>query len=106
MAYTNIYAIPFTNEQGQFVFILISKKDAPVVNIQNYPAVSVELNDRSEGQTKYESTIISRELTITLWTEDGQDITWETFIADEHDTWKVIITIDNVLYFEGFITPR
>jgi hypothetical protein len=105
MAYTETYTVKFTNEQNQNVVATIYKKDGPIVTVQNYMAVAVELNDRSEGQTKYDSTIISRELTLTLWTETGNDITWETFIADEHDTWQIAITIDGKFYFHGFITP-
>src|SRR5262245_51542713 len=105
MAYTETYTVNFKNEQSQEVVATIYKKDGPVVTVQNYMAVAMELNDRSEGQTKYDSTIIARELTLTLWSEDGNDITWETFIADEHDTWMIVITVDNQLYFNGFITP-
>lgn len=105
MAYTETYTVNYRNEQSQEVEAIIYKKDGPTVTVQNYMAVSMELNDRSEGQTKYDSTIIARELTLALWTEDGDDITWETFIADQHDTWKIIITVDGQYYFHGFITP-
>jgi hypothetical protein len=106
MAYTATYKIHFTNEQNQDVLATIYKKDGPVVNpVPEYMCTSLELNDRSEGQTKYESTIITRELTMGIWTEDGDDITWETFITAEHDEWKVIVLVDNQPYFEGFITP-
>lgn len=105
MAYTETYKAEFTNEQNQTVLATIYKKNGPVVTIENYMVKEMQLDDRSEGQTKYESTIISRELFISLWTEDGDTITWETFIADEHDTWKIIVLVDNQPYFEGFITP-
>lgn len=105
MAYTETYKVEFKNEQSQTVVATIYHKDGPVVTVQNYMAVNVELNDRAEGQTKYDSTIINRELTLTLWTENAQDITWETFITAEHDEWKVIVMVDNDYYFHGFITP-
>lgn len=105
MAYTEAYTINFKNEQSQEVVATIYKKDGPVVTVENYMATDMELNDRSDGQTKYDSTIIARELTLTLWSEDSDSITWETFIADEHDTWKIIITVDGQYYFHGFITP-
>lgn len=105
MAYTETYKVEYKNEQSQTVIATIYKKDGPVVTIENYKIVSLELNDRSEGQTKYESTIISRELTLTLWSEDSDSITWETFITAEHDDWKIDVKIDGQLYFEGFITP-
>jgi hypothetical protein len=105
MAYTETYTIQFTNEQNQEVLATIYLKDGPVVTVENYMAVALEINDRSDGQTKYESTIISRELYVELLAEDGDEITWETFITAEHDEWKIDVTIDGQLYFEGFITP-
>src|SRR3954463_7809431 len=106
MAYTPTYKVHFTNEQTQDVLTTIYKKDGPVVSpIPEYMCSSLEISDKSEGQTKYESTIISRELTMAIWTEDGDEITWETFITAEHDEWKVIVLVDNQPYFEGFITP-
>jgi hypothetical protein len=73
--------------------------------VENYEVVVFELNDRAEGQTKYESTIINRELLLTIWSKDTDSITWETFIASEHDEWQIIVTIDGQPYFHGFITP-
>jgi hypothetical protein len=105
MAYTETYTVQFTNEQNQDVLATIYKKNGPVVTVENYMAVAIELNDRSEGQTKYESTIISRELYAVIWSEDSNAITWETFITAEHDEWKIDVRVDNQLYFEGFITP-
>jgi hypothetical protein len=106
MAYTLTYKVQFTNEQSQDVLAEIYRKDGDVpAQVAVYPCVSLELSDKSEGQTKYESTIIARELILTLWTEDGAEITWETFIASEHDEWLIVVTIDGQKYFDGFITP-
>ena len=106
MAYTPTYKVHFTNEQNQEVLATIYKKDGPVVSpVPEYMCGSLELSDKSEGQTKYESTIISRELIMSIWSEDGDEITWETFITAEHDEWKIIVLIDAQPYFEGFITP-
>jgi hypothetical protein len=106
MAYTPTYIVHFTNEQNQEVLATIYKKDGPAVSpVPEYACSSLELSDKSEGQTKYESTIIARELTMGIRSEIGDDITWETFITAEHDEWKIIVTIDAQPYFEGFITP-
>lgn len=106
MAYTETYRIHFHNEQSQEVIAIIYKKDGPVLDpVPVYKCTALELNDRSEGQTKYDSTIISREVTLSIWTEEGDDITWETFITAEHDEWKLLVVIDSQRYFEGFITP-
>jgi hypothetical protein len=106
MTYTPTYIIHFTNEQNQEVLATIYKKDGAVVSpVPEYMCSSLELSDKSDGQTKYESTIISRELTMSIWSELADEITWETFITAEHDEWKIIVLIDGMPYFEGFITP-
>lgn len=106
MAYVATYKIHFTNELNQDVLATIYKKDGDIVNpVPEYPCSSLELSDKSEGQTKFDSTIITRELTLSIWTEDSDDITWETFITAEHDEWKIIVEVDGQKYFEGFITP-
>jgi hypothetical protein len=106
MAYTETYKVHFTNDQTQDVLATIYKKDGPVVSpVPEYMCASFELSDKSDGQTKYESTIITRELIMSIWTEDGDAITWETFITAEHDEWKIIVEVDAQTYFEGFITP-
>jgi hypothetical protein len=106
MAYTLTYRVAFTNEQNQEVIASIYKKDGAIPDeVQDYMCSSLEISDKSEGQTKYESTIITRELIMAIWTEEADEITWETFITAEHDEWKIIVMVDEQLYFEGFITP-
>src|SRR6478752_7505936 len=106
MAYTLTYKVPFTNEQSQSVIVEIYRKDGDApTTVAEYEVISIELSDKSEGQTKYDSTIITRELIMTIWSKIGDEITWETFITAEHDEWKVIVTIDGQFYFHGFITP-
>lgn len=106
MAYTETYKVHFTNEQNQEVLVIINKKDGPAVSpVPEYMCSALELSDKSEGQTKYDSTIIARELSMAIWTEDGDEITWETFITAEHDEWKITVFIDGQHYFDGFITP-
>lgn len=106
MAYTETYKVHFTNEQSQDVLATIYKKDGPVVSpVPEYMCSALDLSDKSDGQTKYESTIIARELSMSIWSEIADEITWETFITAEHDEWKIIVLIDGQLYFEGFITP-
>lgn len=106
MAYVETYKIHFTNEQNQEVLATIYKKDGDIVDpVPEYPCSAFELSDKSEGQTKYDSTIIARELILSIWSEESDDITWETFITAEHDEWKIVVTIDSQPYFEGFITP-
>lgn len=106
MAYELLYRVPFKNEQNQDVVAFIYRKNAePPTSVQDYMCASLEISDKSEGQTKYDSTIITRELIMSLWTETGNDITWETFITAEHDEWQILVTVDNQHYFEGFITP-
>ena len=106
MAYVETYKIHFTNEQNQDVLATIYKKNGATVSpVPEYGCSSFELSDKSEGQTKYDSTIITRELTLSIWTGISDAITWETFITAEHDEWKIVALIDNQKYFEGFITP-
>lgn len=106
MAYTLTYKVHFTNEQSQEVVADIYRKNGAVPDdVAEYECVSLEISDKSEGQTKYDSTIIAREVLLSLWTKDSDEITWETFITAEHDEWKIIITVDGQPYFHGFITP-
>jgi hypothetical protein len=106
MAYILTYKVHFTNEQNQEVLADIYKKNGSIVSpVPEYMCSAFELSDKSEGQTKYESTIIARELILTLWSDIADEITWETFITAAHDDWKIIVKIDGQLYFEGFITP-
>jgi hypothetical protein len=42
---------------------------------------------------------------MTLWATDSDSITWETFITSTHDEWKVIVTVDGVTFFIGFLSP-
>jgi len=106
MAYSATYKVHFTNEQNQEVLATIYKKDGPTVSpVPEYMCSSFELSDKSEGQTKYDSTIITRELTLSIWSDINDAITWETFITAEHDEWKIVVLVDGLKYFEGFITP-
>lgn len=76
----------------------------PPDSVENYELLECETSDQSEGQSKFEC-IITRELLFTIFVEADHSITWETFIASEHDEWKVEVTIDGQYYFNGFITP-
>lgn len=106
MAYVPYYTVNFTNELSEEVTVTISKKDGdPDTVVTNYDCVSLVIEDKSEGQTKYDSTIITRELVLALWTTEVDDLTWETFITAEHDEWFIEVLIDTNLYFEGWITP-
>jgi hypothetical protein len=106
MAYVPYYTINFTNEQSQPVEVTISKKDGdPDTVVANYEVTEFFLDDKSEGQSKYDSTIITRELVLSLWTTEFDEITWETFITAEHDEWFISVVIDTYKYFEGWLTP-
>lgn len=106
MAYVPYYTINFTNEQNQIIEVTISKKDGdPDTVSANYECTDLSIEDKSEGQTKYESTIITKELILGLWTTETDEITWETFITAEHDEWYVLVNVDSQTYFEGWLTP-
>lgn len=106
MAYTLTYKVHFTNEQNQEIIADIFRKDGDApTTVAEYECIDFEISDKSEGQTKYESTIIARELILTMWSKISDEITWETFITAEHDEWKIVVTIDGDPYFHGFITP-
>lgn len=105
MAYELYYTAHFSNEESQTTELFIYKKDAaPPDIVENYELVECELNDNSEGQSKYEC-VITRELVFTIQVRESESITWETFIASQHDEWKVELLIDGQYYFQGFITP-
>lgn len=107
MAYELYYTAHFTNEQSQSVEISIYKKDAaPPGTVENYEVTKCETTDTGddEEEGKY-NCLIWRELLLSFDVREGQSLTWETFIDAEHDTWKVIVSIDGEYYFHGFITP-
>lgn len=105
MAYELYYTAHIQNEETQTVEIFIYKKDAAAPDeVENYEVRECELTDNGEGLSKYEC-IITRELLLTLWVDSTKSLTWETFIASQHDEWKVVMTIDGQYYFHGFITP-
>lgn len=106
MAYIPYYTANFTNEQSQEVLVTIYKKDGdPDTVVANYEVTKLDIEDKSEGQTKYDSTIITRELVLGIWSTQFDEITWETFITAEHDEWQIIVLIDDMKYFEGWLTP-
>lgn len=105
MAYELYYTAHFDNEESQLTEVFIYKKDAaPPDAVEDYELLECETSDQSEGQSKFEC-IITRELLFTVFVTDDQSITWETFIASEHDEWKVEMLVDGQYYFQGFITP-
>lgn len=106
MAYVPYYTAHFTNEQSQDVEVTISKRDGdPDTVVTNYEVTELVIEDKSEGQTKYDSTIITRELVLGIWTTAFDEITWETFVTAEHNEWFIEVKVDTLKYFEGFITP-
>jgi hypothetical protein len=106
MAHELYYTAHFSNEQSQDVEIFFYKKDAvPAGTVENYEILACETTDNSKGQSKYDSTVIVRELFLLLFTTDADSITWETFVSSEHDTWKIEAKVDGQFYFEGFIVP-
>lgn len=106
MAYVPYYTFNFTNEQNQLVEVTISKKDGdPDTIVTNYEVTRLDIEDKSEGQTKYDSTIITRELILSFWSTEFDEITWETFITAEHNDWFISVVIDGMKYFEGWLTP-
>jgi len=105
MAYVEQYTANFTNEQGQDVVVSILQKDGTApITVENYPIVSLNISANSDSQDSY-ACIISKELSMTLWATDSDSITWETFITSTHDEWKVIVTVDGVTFFIGFLSP-
>lgn len=105
MSYIPYYTAHFTNEQSQEVDVTIYKKDGdPDTVTEAMEVTSFELTDNGEDQTKY-NWIFIRELSLSVFLNEGNTVTWETFITAIHDEWKIIVTIDTQPYFHGFITP-
>ena len=105
MAYVEQYTANFKNEQGQEVNVSFALNGGSVVAVQNYRVTALTISAASDEQDSY-ACIISRELTISLWTEDGDGISWETFVTSQHNDWKVTVTVDGETFFIGFVTPE
>lgn len=105
MAYETQYRIQFDTFFHNEVIILFQKKDStPPVSVQEYNATSVK-RTRSGNKEGIFASIIGTELVMTFNMEETDIDYWNEFVDAEHDTWKVIGTIDGKFFFHGFVIP-
>jgi len=100
MAYGLRYQSIFSNEQEQTVTVSLSQKDY-VGDPDTFITSKLELTDSSD-----ENTVIAREAKLSIWADDATPITWETFLAGSYDEWQVLVTVDTLKFFEGYLTPE
>lgn len=99
MAYFPRYEAIFSNELQQEVTVQILRKDIEE-DVESFTCDALELSDSSD-----ENTIIARELTLGIFSEDSS-LTWETLLADSYDEWMIVVTVDGMYFFRGFLTPE
>ena len=106
MAYYLTYTANFTNEQGQLIEVNIYQLDPDVIptTTYSYKVTKCQVSTISDEQDSY-ATILSKELQLSLWTEETDAITWETFITSAYNEWKVEVISNGYTWFVGFITP-
>lgn len=106
MAYNTQYTANFTNELSQEVVVYLQQKDsAPVAEPPNYPVADLSIRCGSDESESY-ACIIGREMELSIFTEEGDDITWETFLTASSDEWKVIVEVDGKFFFHGFLNAE
>ena len=104
MSYNLKYTANFTNEQNQSVEVKLYQEGG-TGTVENYHVTALKINVISDEQDLY-ATIITKELELSLWCEDGQSITWESFITSSFTKWKVTVDVDGFNEFTGFLTPE
>ena len=104
MAYNLKYTANFTNEQNQLVEVKLYQ-DGGTGTVENYAVTSLRISANSEEQELY-SCIISKEIELGIWCEDSDSITWESFITSSFTEWKIIVTVDSINFFTGYLTPE
>lgn len=102
MAYVTQYTANFTNELKQLVEVTIDKKNGSVIPVKNYPVISLRIKDNSDEQDIF-SCIISKELELVLLADNNGTITWETFITNSFNDFKITVKVQNKILFIGFI---
>lgn len=105
MAYVTQYTSVFSNELNHRVQVDLQLKDGDVVEPEEFESKDLEINVDSE-----ENTILVHECVFTIVGSVASSITWETFLPNTYDAWKIIITIGagdtEQRLFEGFLTPE
>lgn len=99
MAYFPRYEAIFSNELQQEVAIQILRKDVEE-DVESFTCDALNISDSTD-----ENTIIARELTIGIFA-DNASFTWETLLSDSFDEWMVVVTVDGMHFFRGFLTPE
>lgn len=112
MAYVDYYIIRFKNNLFEDVVIRIQKKDGDVDHdVVYYKPAEVRIRCDERGGEGIFAPVISRELEVSFYLEEGQEDYWDEFQDALHDTWKVIVSItgmdstDSFFFFHGFAIP-
>lgn len=105
MAYVTQYRSYFSNELNHLVQIDLQLKDGDEVEPEEFESKDLEINVDSE-----EGTILVHECVFTISGSLDSSITWETFLPNTYDAWKIVISIGvgdtPQTLFEGFLTPE
>lgn len=112
MAYVDYYIIQFKNNLFEDITIRIQKKDGDVDHdVVYYKPAEVSIKCDEKGGEGIFAPVISRELEVSFYLEEGQEDYWDEFQNALHDTWKVIASIagmdssDSFFKFHGFAIP-
>lgn len=112
MAYVEYYNIACRNNLFEDVLIRLLKKDGdPDRIVVNYKPEEIKIRCNTEGGEGIFAPIVTRELEISFFLEEGLEDYWDEFINAQHGIWKAIVTYtgmnatDSFFQFHGFVVP-